>query len=94
MESSRGSQEVDILELARLQQRVVVTFDNDFGELVFRHGLPNAGVILLRFQASSRDELQAKFEVAWPQVQPHAINHFVVISERKIRIRPLRIPLQ
>ena len=37
-----------ILEYAEREERVVITNDKDFGELVFRARLPHKGVLLLR----------------------------------------------
>jgi predicted nuclease of predicted toxin-antitoxin system len=39
--------DVAILEQARLQQRVLVTLDTDFGKLVFKDELAHAGVVRL-----------------------------------------------
>jgi predicted nuclease of predicted toxin-antitoxin system len=44
---SPGISDRDVLSRARLDERVVVTFDKDFGELAFRYGLPaECGIIL------------------------------------------------
>jgi len=46
---SPGISDRDVLSRARLEARVVVTFDKDFGELAFRFGLPaECGIILFR----------------------------------------------
>ncbi len=39
-ESMRGASDEEILERGRREERVLVTFDKDFGELAFRAGLP------------------------------------------------------
>lgn len=39
-----------IMRMAREQGRIIITFDRDYGELVFKHRQPSpAGVIYLRF---------------------------------------------
>lgn len=43
----------DILSLANNQQRILVTLDKDFGELVFKEGLAHFGVILFRLRDES-----------------------------------------
>jgi Domain of unknown function (DUF5615) len=44
-----GSTDQDILALAVRENRVVLTFDKDFGELAWRAGLPtSSGVVLFR----------------------------------------------
>jgi predicted nuclease of predicted toxin-antitoxin system len=38
-----------VIALANAQQRTILTFDSDYGELIFKHGLkPEKGVIYLR----------------------------------------------
>jgi predicted nuclease of predicted toxin-antitoxin system len=38
----------EILSIAQQEERILVTDDRDFGELIFRLQLPHAGVIFLR----------------------------------------------
>jgi predicted nuclease of predicted toxin-antitoxin system len=42
------AEDQDILARAVADARIVVTNDKDFGDLVFRNGLPHAGILLLR----------------------------------------------
>ena len=44
------TEDSSLLLLAEAQQRVVITDDKDFGELVFHRHLPTSGVILLRLR--------------------------------------------
>jgi predicted nuclease of predicted toxin-antitoxin system len=37
--------DVDVLAIARSEQRILVVADRDFGELIFRQGLAHAGVL-------------------------------------------------
>jgi hypothetical protein len=49
-----GSSDPRVLEKAQAEQRIVLTFDKDFGELAFRRGLPaTCGVILFRVPTRS-----------------------------------------
>jgi predicted nuclease of predicted toxin-antitoxin system len=79
-----GSPDETVLSLAQRQQRVLVTFDKDFGELVFARGAAaSCGVVLLRLTAPSaaalanivadaidgRDDWAGSFSV----VEPHRI---------------------
>ena len=47
---NRGLDDRSILEWAFADNRIVVTCDKGFGELVFRRHLPHRGVILLRLE--------------------------------------------
>ena len=48
--------EDDILAWAVREQRLVVTMDKDFGEMVYRSGRAHAGVLLLRLDDATGDE--------------------------------------
>src|SRR5260370_28230104 len=49
-----GSKDPDILHRAVAENRVLLTFDKDFGDLAFRFGLPAmCGIVLFRLHASS-----------------------------------------
>ena len=39
------------MKIAIAEDRTIVTYDSDYGELIFKHGYkPEAGVIFIRFQ--------------------------------------------
>lgn len=44
----QGASDVEVLELANREERIMITFDKDFGELVFKEKLIHKGVIFLR----------------------------------------------
>jgi predicted nuclease of predicted toxin-antitoxin system len=48
-EFSRGLSDRKLLEVARRKGRIIVTFDQDFGQLIFKEKLKSNGIILLRF---------------------------------------------
>ena len=81
--------DADLLALANEDERVLLTYDRDFGELVFRRGLVSQGVVLLRFQARLQMERLALLKAQWPAIERGAVGHFVVVSDRRCRIRPL-----
>ncbi|RED93661.1 hypothetical protein C7460_12471 [Marinoscillum furvescens DSM 4134] len=48
-----GISDEQVMALAIEQDRTIITYDSDYGELIFKHGFkPNAGVIFIRFQPS------------------------------------------
>jgi len=80
-----------VLAIAEQEQRILITNDRDFGELIFRRQLPHAGVLLFRL---GQEDLQTK--QAWLL---HVLNHhrhhlkeFIVVTDQKIRVR--RVPKQ
>ncbi|NUQ85483.1 MAG: DUF5615 family PIN-like protein [Anaerolineales bacterium] len=53
-EDSRGTPDEKVLQRAHEENRIVVTFDKDFGELAFRSNLPaQSEVILFRITPKS-----------------------------------------
>ena len=76
----------DVLAIAQAEQRVLITNDTDFGELIFRRRLPHAGVILFRLGQQDLGIKQAWLDHV---LDAHAeqLTRFVVVTERGIRIR-------
>ena len=79
----------ELLNLANLERRILITYDRDFGDLVFRRGLASEGVILLRLQSHSQRERLATLKAQWPAFGKCLSRHFIVVSDYKVRIRPL-----
>jgi predicted nuclease of predicted toxin-antitoxin system len=77
-----------VLEQANQHGALLVTADKDFGELVFRLGRLNNGVILLRLAGLSPEK---KADVVMSVLRDHAAQMqcaFSVISPGAVRIRP------
>lgn len=52
-----GITDREVMELAEREQRIILTFDRDYGELIFKHGYrPTKGVIYLRLNKYESDE--------------------------------------
>lgn len=84
-----GSTDEVVLALARAEQRLVVTFDKDFGELAFRSRLPaEAGIVLLRMAAVSAQRI-ADVAVAVLESRADWAGHFSVIEDDGLRMTPL-----
>ncbi|MFQ5809756.1 MAG: DUF5615 family PIN-like protein, partial [Armatimonadota bacterium] len=68
----------------------VLTNDKDFGELVYREGKASQGIVLMRLQ--SEDGVQKAGEVAriLPSMEDRLTGHFAVVTEGRVRLRPLR----
>jgi hypothetical protein len=69
------------------QERVLLTFDEDFGELVFRRGRSAAsGVALFRITPESPDDA-ARLALALVDSQPDLARAFRVVTRDRIRAR-------
>lgn len=89
---SPGVADPVVLARAVAEQRILVTFDKDFGDLAFRSGLPTgSGIILFRLRAGTSAELARQIAAAVAQRQDWA-GHFAVVEPGKVRLRPLPPP--
>ena len=87
-----GSKDRDILQRAVAEQRVLLTFDKDFGDLAFQFGLPaTCGIVLFRVVASSSAAL-ANLVLAALQSRTDWAGQFSVVEPARIRMRPLPTP--
>jgi len=80
----------EVMKLAIMENRVIITFDRDYGNLVFRDGYQPPGVIYLRLQ---------DYPPIYPGEFVHALiesdtymfeGQFTVASENHIRQRKIK----
>lgn len=86
-ESAPQTRDDDILALAVAENRIVVTNDKDFGELVYRHGLIHVGIVLLRLQDESAANKVAVMQNLLANYSDRLVGHFVVATETHVRVR-------
>ena len=84
-----GSSDDAVLARGQAEDRIVMTFDKDFGELAFRRRLPaSSGVILFRLE--SPDAAHTTMVVlAALRTRSDWAGHFSVVEETRIRMTPL-----
>ena len=76
-----------ILRLAVREQRLIITMDTDFGELVYHSGQPHAGVLLLRMpDASAAEKVRVVQEVV-ARYGSELPQRFCVYRNGRLRIR-------
>ena len=89
LEDAPGSNDADVLKRAVEESRVLITFDTDFGELVFRLGLPaSSGIILFRVSISSPAQI-AQATITVIQSRSDWSGHFSVVEPDRLRMIPL-----
>ena len=87
-----GIRDREVLSLATAQKRTLITFDTDFGELVFRLGISAPfGIILFRLPPDSPSGI-AQSIVRSLESQKDWLNRFSVVDENRIRMRLLPTP--
>jgi predicted nuclease of predicted toxin-antitoxin system len=83
-----GSSDNGVLELARRNQAVLLTFDADFGRLIFHDLLPApVGVIYVWLESSPRDVRVARLAQALPVALSQCLDRYVKIDLKQIRVR-------
>jgi predicted nuclease of predicted toxin-antitoxin system len=88
-EDAPGSSDAVVLSRAQTEDRIVVTFDKDFGELAFGFGLPaSSGVVLFRVPTPSSLRA-AELVVAALETRADWAGHFAVVEEHRVRMTPL-----
>lgn len=75
-----------ILELAVRTDRIIITNDKDFGELVFREGRPHRGIILLRLPDNRLQTKITALERLLADPPDDISSCFVVVIGRAIRV--------
>jgi predicted nuclease of predicted toxin-antitoxin system len=90
-EQAPGVTDQDVLRIAQEDQRVLLTFDRDFGEAVFRCGESIPGIVLLRLRAANSAELSECFQRAWERITDRVRGQFVVINNNQVRLRRLAL---
>ena len=88
LEEYAGSADVELLQRANLQRRILLTSDKDFGYLAFAEKLPHAGIILLRLKSKSPlTQVDVVAKLLSLRYKNKLTNNFVVATETKVRIR-------
>jgi predicted nuclease of predicted toxin-antitoxin system len=86
-ESCPGIADDEVIAVCAGQERVLLTFDKDFGELVFQRGLSAAsGVVLFRITPETPEDAAA-LALALVESQPDLDGTFCVVTSDRIRVR-------
>lgn len=86
-EVAPGSSDESVLARAQTENRILITFDKDFGELVFHRGLSASnGIILFRIERPSAESLANRIvtilnsRIDWE-------GHYSVADDYTVRMR-------
>jgi len=85
-EVAKGATDDEVLELALEKNRVLITEDRDFGELVYARGRSSAGVILVRFPTHMRHAKTTTVVEAVSKLSSRLRNAFTVVEPGRVRI--------
>lgn len=79
----------EIINIAAMENRIIVTMDKDFGELVFKTGRVHSGILLLRLESENSEE---KVKIVNSIIQNYSkelVNNFCVFQNGRLRIRKI-----
>ena len=89
LEKKPGTSDDEIILDAYNENRILLTEDKDFGELVYRLKKPSIGIILIRINVKERHMKWPRLKKLLENYKEHLIGHFVVIDSQRYRFRPL-----
>lgn len=75
----------ELLSMTKEEGRILITNDKDFGEHIFLQKRQSSGIILLRVKGQETIKKISLIKKLLENYQDKLLNHFVVITERKIR---------
>ena len=81
----------ELLHWANIENRVIITNDKDFGELIFLQKKISTGIILFRVREQRAENKVSLIKHLLENFSEKILNHFIVITGEKIRIIPLEV---
>jgi predicted nuclease of predicted toxin-antitoxin system len=81
-----------ILATAVAENRILITNDKDFGDLVFRSGQSHHGIILLRLRDNSAGTRVRVLAALLNQYAARLPGNLTIATETSVRIRPVQSP--
>ena len=88
-EQKPGSTDDEVLSIAYNEDRILITEDTDFGELVYRLKKPSKGIILIRIDAKERHIKWDRLHKLIERYPNRMKDRFTVIDTQKFRFRPI-----
>lgn len=85
-----GASDLDVLQRAKAEKRLVITHDKDFGELAFAFGLPAvSGIVLFRLSTGDVASSHGRALTSFNSRRDWSGN-VSVVDDYKIRMRQLK----
>ncbi len=82
--------DTEVMDRATREQRLLLTEDKDFGDLVFRDGRPVPGIVLMRIDTAHWLQKGPRLLAAVELLGESLLGHYTVIESARFRLRPLR----
>lgn len=89
IDNFQGASDSEITRIAFRENRIIITNDKDFGDLIYRRKFPAYGVIFLRLKDESpANKIRVILKVLSKKAH-QLTGNFIVVNESSIRIRSL-----
>ena len=88
-EKKAGTIDDEILSDAYKEERILITEDKDFGELVYRFKKPTHGIVLIRIDVHERQIKWSRLKKLIDDYGTRLQGHLTVVDAQKFRFRPL-----
>lgn len=90
IQTKPGASDDEVLDWAQRENRILLTFDRDFGELIFKRKYSTpAGVVLFRFNPAFSLEPANRLLEILENTQIHIEGNFTVVTREFVRQRKL-----
>lgn len=90
-EIAPASNDAAVMARALHEERLLLTEDKDFGDLVFRHGVAAPGIVLLRVDPARHPLKRRRLDAAIARFgETGLFGRYTTIEEGRFRSRPLR----
>lgn len=83
--------DVEVMRRANNENRLLLTEDKDFGDLIFRQARPVPGIVLLRIHSARRSLKGPRLQAVIDRFGDSPIGHYTVVEIARFRSRPLRL---
>ena len=90
VEDSIGVDDTEVMAQAVLENRIILTFDRDYGELIFHRKLPAPfGVVHFRFFPSTPEEAGHRLLALFGADAVPLVGYYTVLARNQIRQRKM-----
>lgn len=85
--ADRGLPDDRVLHLAFTENRILITNDKDFGDLIYHQQHPHCGVILFRLtNGTDANYIRRLFSILHSS-ENDIVNHYIVVTDDHVRLR-------
>jgi predicted nuclease of predicted toxin-antitoxin system len=89
-EIAPATSDTEVIRRAQAENRLLLTEDKDFGDLVFRHGAQAPGIVLLRIDPGRHAVKSQRLDAAIERFGDTLFGKYTTVEEARFRARPLR----